>query len=356
MPMNDWKVTNYVDPEHEGESWVYKESAKFPNLHMSCSVDHPDKTHVATDDRTAYYYGDSGTFNRNDLSEAVKNKLKAAWADHYTVSDEKKTAALAAAFEHARTKHAKLLTSATADEQRWSTPLTNFETKQRDVQLSFDYNPDKTIVSDEDEGKLRFVMQVVQQQATNKLASAGVDFTNDSETWIQFFARYPLLFNFRGRSKKHIDEKEFSLGVNTKLVSAAIDAKAPEDIKSAFIQALQDAGGEVLKTTTKTTHLQYLTLVRSYSKASTLTIYRAQLDMETKIVKTLCGGTARAHLVVDYDQVDFEINNTLALGLYDALVKVAVDEAVAFMTSFFKLYAKQEFDRFDAWLKSLGQK
>lgn len=74
------------------------------------------------------------------------------------------------------------------------------------------------MVSKEQEDQLRFVMQIVQQQATEQFGKLGEDFTRDSELWIQFYARYPLLFNFRERESKHFEKKEFFLTANEELI------------------------------------------------------------------------------------------------------------------------------------------
>ena len=230
---------------------------------------------------------------------------------------------------------------------------TQFDGPNFDITLQFDYNAGN--ISAEDEAKLRFIMQFVQNQGTNALADAKKDFTHDSEAWIEFFARYPLLFNFRSRRSKKFEEKEFSLTVNTKMMDTFIDAKAPADIKEAFKQALQDSGGEVLSTTKKNNDLQYLALIRSYDKAATLTIYRAMLKMEVSTVKTLCGGTQKAELKMEYDEIVFEINNMLALAIYPDLSKQATEVAIKFMKDFFLKFAEDEFKKFYEWLKNLGK-
>ncbi|MGY2489909.1 hypothetical protein [Cupriavidus sp. CP313] len=84
--MDDWKVSGYVDPDNGG-TWVYYENPAFPDIHMSRSVDNPARDHMATNDRTAYYYGSRRppTFNNDQLPEQIRTQLVAAWRDYYTV-------------------------------------------------------------------------------------------------------------------------------------------------------------------------------------------------------------------------------------------------------------------------------
>lgn len=112
------------------------------------------------------------------------------------------------------------------------------------------------------------------------ICKKGNDFTRDPELWIAFFARYPLLFNFRERESKIFDKKDFSLDANAELINDCLGANTPKNIADAFIKALQKASGKVIATSSENEHLQYLTLIRSYDKASTLTIYRAELKLE----------------------------------------------------------------------------
>jgi hypothetical protein len=257
------------------------------------------------------------------------------------------------AFEAVRGAKAKRRMLADSAEDAWAHTDTKFADPSNDIQLKFDYNTGN--VSADDEAKLRFVMQIIQNQGTDQLANAGKDFTRDSETWIAFFARYPLLFDFRSRRSKTFQESDFSLSVNAKLFDQLLDAKAPDDIKTAFKQALQDSSGAVLSTTRKTTNIQYLAFMRGYADASTLTIYRAQLNMQVSAVKTLCGGTQKANLDISYDEVVFEINNALALALYPKLSEAAADKATAFIQDFFIRFAEKEFQDFNRWLNGLGK-
>jgi hypothetical protein len=266
-------------------------------------------------------------------------------------NDEERS--LRQAVEQVRSGKAKRRMLSNSAEDAWAHTDTKFADPSHDIQLKFDYSTGN--IPADDESKLRFIMQMVQNQGTDELASAKIDFTRDSETWIAFFARYPLLFDFRSRRSKTFTESDFSLSVNAKLFDQLLDAKAPDDVKAAFKQALQDSSGAVLSTTKKDTNLQYLALMRGYDVASTLTIYRAQLNMKVATVKTLCGGTQKANLDISYDEVVFEINNALAIAMYPALSKLAADKATAFMQDFFTKFAEKEFKDFDAWLHGLGK-
>lgn len=233
----------------------------------------------------------------------------------------------------------------------WKEAKTKFEKAKSDVMLEYDQNVNPEAVSRELENQLRFVMQVVQQQGSNTFAKKGEDFTRNPELWIAFFARYPLLFNFREREKKVFDKKEFSLDANAELINDCLGANTPKIIADSFIKALREASGRVIAASSENEHLQYLTLIRSYDKASTLTIYRAELKLEVKKVKTICAGTAKQDLHIEYDRIVFEINNVLAQALYEPLVKAAKDELVSRLTEFFLKMAKEQFDDFDKWLK-----
>lgn len=233
----------------------------------------------------------------------------------------------------------------------WEEAKTNFEKNTSDIRLEYDQNVNPDAVSKELEGQLRFVMQVVQQQATNTFINNGRDLTRDPELWIAFFARYPMLFNFRERESKEFDKKEFSLDANAELINDCLGANTPKDIADSFIKALRNASGKVISTSSESEHLQYLTLIRTYDKASTLTIYRAELKLEVRQVKTICAGTAKQDLHIDYDRIVFEINNALAQALYEPLMNTSKEELVTRLTGFFKTMAKQEFDAFDEWLK-----
>jgi len=80
--MDDWVVSNYVDPLQGGQIWVYYENPSFQGIHFSASVDVPSRDHMAMDG--LYYFGRSRTFNgiTDPGSEQV---LKAAWADRFAV-------------------------------------------------------------------------------------------------------------------------------------------------------------------------------------------------------------------------------------------------------------------------------
>ena len=52
----------------------------------------------------------------------------------------------------------------------WEEPKTNFEKAKNDIMLEYDQNVNPDAVSKELEDQLRFVMQVVQQQATSTFA------------------------------------------------------------------------------------------------------------------------------------------------------------------------------------------
>lgn len=81
--MDDWTVSNYQDPQY-GETWVYKQNPRFPNIHFSFSVSHYNDSHVATDDRVSYYFGFTNTFNANHR-QADEVILRNAWNDYYTI-------------------------------------------------------------------------------------------------------------------------------------------------------------------------------------------------------------------------------------------------------------------------------
>ena len=150
------------------------------------------------------------------------------------------------AFESARlaSKPIKGLYKIEAPEP-WKKSENKFESDVHDMSLQFDYNKNPDVVPPEEEKMLQFIMQVVQQQGTSALQKGKRDFTKD----IEFYARYPLLFNFQQRESKTLQENNFSLSVNTDLVKACIDDNAPENIKNAFIKALQDSQGNVFSTT-----------------------------------------------------------------------------------------------------------
>ncbi len=237
-------------------------------------------------------------------------------------------------------------------DEEWAKAKTQFEKEKMDVLLDYDQNKNEQVISKEQEEQLRFVMQIVQQQATNQFATLGQNFTKDPELWIQFYARYPLLFNFRERESKHFEKKEFSLDANAELIEECLGANTPKNIADSFMRALRKESARVIDTSSENEHLQYLTLIRTYDKASTLTIYRAELKLEVSKVKTVCGGVQKQDLVIDYDRTVFEINNILAYALYPSLMETAKTELVARMTEFFLQMAKAEFDEFEKWLNN----
>jgi hypothetical protein len=233
----------------------------------------------------------------------------------------------------------------------------NFDSAEHDVFLSFDYNKNTVAVPPEDEAAMRFVMQVVQSQGTHELANASKDFTHDSECWINFFCRYPLLFNFQSRITKTYKEDDFTLSGSVtgtaNFVKTFLGYSSPEEIAVQLIGAIQSASGPVLSTQTTDKHLQYLVIARGYDKASTLTIYRAQLDMKVAEVKSICGGTKNVSLSMSYDEVVIELNNYLALALYPTLSKQAEAEAEKYILTFFTQFAAEEYSDFEKHLKSL---
>ena len=113
--------------------------------------------------------------------------------ENINIKEEAVEKALRTAFENAKKRQSAL--SAVHNDQ-WLGEG-NFDSKDHDVFINFDYNKNPDEVPAEKESKIRFIMQVVQQQATSSLANASKDLTHDSETWISFFTKYPLLFNFR---------------------------------------------------------------------------------------------------------------------------------------------------------------
>lgn len=237
-------------------------------------------------------------------------------------------------------------------EEDWKEAKTKFEKDKMDIMLDYDQNKNEQAVSKEQEEQLRFVMQIVQQQATSQFAALGQNFTRDPELWIQFYARYPLLFNFRERESKHFEKKEFSLDANAELIEECLGANTPKNIADSFMRALRVASSRVIDSSSENEHLQYLTLIRTYDKASTITIYRAELKLEVSKVKTVCGGVQKQDLVIDYDRTVLEINNMLAFALYPSLIDAAKTELIERMTQFFLQWAKAEFDEFEKWLKN----
>ena len=86
MSMDDWRVSSYTDPDlgQHGTTWVYYENPSFSELHLSRSVDSPQRDHTALNDRTYYYFGVTGTFNAAP-PQAIANRLIDAWSDYFTV-------------------------------------------------------------------------------------------------------------------------------------------------------------------------------------------------------------------------------------------------------------------------------
>lgn len=266
---------------------------------------------------------------------------------------EEETASLKNAFQKAR-KPAIRLRAGSGDPEA---ALTDFDSNQHDVFMNFDYNKNPDEISPADEKSLRFIMQVIQNQATSALANAKQDLTHDSEAWISFFAKYPLLFNFQGRNSRTYHEDDFtldgSIAESTAFVKAFLGYSCPAGIAASLIAAIQSSSGPVLKTQTTEKNLQYLALCRGYDKASTLTIYRAQLDMRINEVKAICVSTRSVALDIKYDEVTFEINNELALALYPMLSKQAADIAAKYLSAFFLQFAEQEYQNFEKYLRSL---
>ena len=167
------------------------------------------------------------------------------------------------AFDDAKQWKRKRMRLRGSGPEGWEEAKTQFEKNQSDIRLEYDQNLNSEEVSKELEKQLRFVMQVVQQQATSTFAKKGADLTRDPELWIAFFAQYPLLFNFRERESKVFDKKEFSLDANAELINDCLGANTQKNIADSFIKALQKASGKVVETSSENEHLQYLTLIRS---------------------------------------------------------------------------------------------
>jgi hypothetical protein len=82
--MDDWKVANHVDPEHEGGTWVYYESSRFHGLHFRRSVDTPVKDHMGVNGTNHYYFGHTKTYSPNTPA-SEHQRLLGAWNDHFRV-------------------------------------------------------------------------------------------------------------------------------------------------------------------------------------------------------------------------------------------------------------------------------
>ncbi len=84
MPMLDWVITNYVDPEVGGGIWVYRRSSTFPEIHLSQCVDDRTRDHMATDDRRHYYFGVTATYSNANTPQYIRDELLRAWNDYFT--------------------------------------------------------------------------------------------------------------------------------------------------------------------------------------------------------------------------------------------------------------------------------
>ncbi|HEY1997068.1 hypothetical protein [Paraburkholderia sp.] len=85
--MDDWKVSNYTEPSNDNGVWMYYQNPTFPDLHMSRCVDTLTRDHMATNDRTYYYYGMTkpATFNTAHVPQHTQALLTSAWKDYFTV-------------------------------------------------------------------------------------------------------------------------------------------------------------------------------------------------------------------------------------------------------------------------------
>lgn len=230
-----------------------------------------------------------------------------------------------------------------------------FKEQNFDVQLSFDYNMDPVAVPPKDEAKIRYVMQSIQNLATYHLEKKGKDFKHNSDAWIEYFSKFPLVFNFASRRTVKKDFKDFSLSTNGELIGSLVDAKAPQDVKDDLVAAIKKSGGELAKTSDEKQSVQYLSLIRVYGKASRLVIYKAQLDKDVKTIKTVCASAQKMDIKVLYDQVDFEINNQLAIGLQKPILDKTIKEVFPEIVKMFVVIAKESVDDFNAWLDGLGK-
>ncbi len=83
--MNEWKVSNCIDLEGVGETWIYYESEKFPDIHMSRCLSDGNRDHMATNDKQYYFFGVGGTKNTANMPYTVEQQLKQAWEDYFSV-------------------------------------------------------------------------------------------------------------------------------------------------------------------------------------------------------------------------------------------------------------------------------
>ena len=201
---------------------------------------------------------------------------------------------------------------------------------------------------------IQYVMQIVENQATQSMPKAAL---KDSKLWfdylIQFFTGYPFpFFNYASHKDHNLERSHFQLGVNTDLVEDILGTQAPADARQAFIKALRSNGGKVLETDTEAKHLHYIAIIREYSKASRLRIFYATLDMDIKVIKTLCGGSESVHLKGSMTSTEFEINNELALALYPTLSQLETETASKALAEFVRSWSAKKNQQFQAWLAS----
>ena len=83
--MSDWKITNAI--ENQTGNWVYYiytgAITALQNIHFSRHIDQIGEDHMATNDGNYYYYGFTGTFNTNDISEYIRDALVNAWNNYF---------------------------------------------------------------------------------------------------------------------------------------------------------------------------------------------------------------------------------------------------------------------------------
>lgn len=202
--------------------------------------------------------------------------------------------------------------------------------------------------------RIQYVLQIVQNQATQSMPSAGsknskllFDFFN------QFFTGYPFpFFDYANHKDYDLERNHFQLAVNTDLVEDILGTQAPADARQDFVKALRSHGGKVLETDTEAKHLHYIAIIREYSKASRLRIFHATLDMDIKVIKTLCGGSESVHLKGSMKSTEFEINNELALALYPTLSQLETETASKALAGFVRSWSAKKNQQFQAWLAS----
>ena len=93
---------------------------------------------------------------------------------------------------------------------------------------------------------------------------------------------------------------------------------------------------------------------REYDKASTLTIYKAELRMHVDEVKTICGGKKSVSLNIVYDRIVFESSKVIALAIYPELEKTGIEMATKILREFYVKFAEDEYRRFEDYINSLG--